>query len=110
MCTIKSPREIDRIFREAERSAHPLLVALATATPDGRGPCGRVVVVAGKRLGIAVLRNRSKRVLREAVRRAGGPWRGFDVVLVAKTPVATATPADIDMALRSVLRKLGVLS
>ena len=74
MTTIKSSREIDMVFRTATRVAHPLLIALIAQTPEGRGPQGRVAFIAGKRLGGAVLRNRSRRVLREAARRAGAPW------------------------------------
>ena len=33
-------------------------------------------------------RNRAKRVLREAARAVGGPWEGFDVVLMAKAATA----------------------
>jgi ribonuclease P protein component len=66
------------------------------------------VFVAGKKLGGAVMRNRCKRVLREAVRRAGGPWDGHDIALVARAKAATAMPADLDTSLREGLRKAGV--
>jgi RNase P protein component len=54
------------------------------------------------------MRNRCKRVLRDAVRRAGGPWDGFDVALVARAKAATAPPAALDGALREGLLKAGV--
>jgi ribonuclease P protein component len=109
MSTIKSSREIDVIFNGATRVAHPLLIALIAKTPEGRGPHGRVAFVAGKRLGGAVLRNRCRRVLREAARRASVPWPGNDIVLIARPGTATATPATLDVALRSILAKAGLL-
>jgi len=99
MSTIKSSREIDSIFRDSRRVAHPLVIALIAKTPEGRGPGGRVAFVAGKRLGNAVTRNRSKRVLRAAARRAGAPWPGHDVVLIATVRTKTATEGDLDKAL-----------
>jgi len=98
MSTIKSSREIDSIFRDSRRVAHPLVIALIAKTPEGRGPGGRVAFVAGKRLGNAVARNRSKRVLRAAARRAGAPWPGHDVVLIATARTGTASGGDLDKA------------
>jgi ribonuclease P protein component len=108
MSTIKSTREIDTIFRTATRVAHPLLIALVTRTPEERGRSGRVAFIAGKKLGGAVLRNRCRRVLRETVRRADGPWAGFDLALIARPGTATATPAALDAALGSILSRAGL--
>ena len=108
MLTITSSSDIDALFREGQRAAHPLLVVLEAPTPAGRPAEGRVVFVAGKRIGDAVLRNRCKRVLREAVRRAGGPWPARDMALVARTETATARPEALDAALARALTRLGV--
>ena len=59
-------RHVDVHVRDREDSASP-----------------RATVVAGKRVGSAVHRNRAKRRLRAAIRQAGVPV-GRDVVLVAK--------------------------
>ena len=98
LSTIKSSREIDAIFRDSQRVAHPLVTALISSTPEGRGLEGRVAFIAGKRLGNAVVRNRSKRVLREAAKRAGVPWAGVDVVLIASAQTRTAASRDLDKA------------
>lgn len=108
MSTIKSSREIDAVFRSAQRSAQPSVIVLASRTPDGRGPEGRVAFVAGKKTGNAVRRNRSKRVLREAVRRTGGPWGGYDIVVIARANTHSATPEGLDHELRRALARLGV--
>ena len=80
------------MFREGKRVSHPLVIALIRKTPTQRGPGGRVAFVAGKKLGGAVLRNRARRVLREAARLAGAPWNGTDVVLIARSDTASAPP------------------
>ena len=108
MRTIRSSREIDAMFRAARKASNPLLMVLANPTPHEGAAEGRVAFVAGKRLGNAVWRNRSKRVLREAARRAGGPWAGLDVILIARAGTANATPRELDSALVSALRRAGV--
>jgi ribonuclease P protein component len=109
MSTIKSTREIDAIFRTATRIAHPTLIALVARTPEGRGHTGRVAFIAGKKLGGAVLRNRCRRVLREAARRAGAPWTGYDVALIARSGTATATVDELDTALANIVTRAGFM-
>jgi ribonuclease P protein component len=108
MGTIKSSREIDNVFREAKRSAHPLIIVLVTSTPEGRGRTGRVAFIAGKKLGNAVIRNRSKRVLREAARRCKGPWEGYDILLIARPSTRDAASEELETALQAQLSRLGV--
>jgi ribonuclease P protein component len=108
MRTLKAPSEIDALFKTGRRGGTDLILVLSTTTPAQRGPEGRVLFVAGKKLGGAVVRNRSKRVLREAVRRAGGPWPTFDVALVARPLTKSAGPDALDEALRTALRRAGV--
>lgn len=108
MCTIRSSKEIDAVFRSARRVSHPLLIALVAQTPPGRGHSGRVAFIAGKRMGGAVVRNRAKRVMRAAAARAHGPWPGYDVLLVARPATARAGAAELDAALASLVRRSGI--
>jgi ribonuclease P protein component len=108
MRTIKSTREIDTLFKEGRRASSPLLTALSRPIDDRRGPAGRVAFIAGKKLGGAVVRNRCKRVLRAGAARAGGPWAGLDVVLIARAGLATAAVDDVDAAFGDIMRRLGL--
>lgn len=107
--TIKSSREIDEVFRSGTRYATQLIVMLVMNTPDRRGLQGRVAFVAGKRMGTAVTRNRAKRVMRAAVQRAGGPWPGRDVVLIAQAKTPGAAAQDLDRALATATTKAGLV-
>lgn len=106
METIRASGEIDRLFREGRRVAHPLVTVLVAPREDGQ--TGRVAVVAGRKIGGAVRRNRAKRVLREACRRAGGPWQGVDVVLAARSQTGDATPQELDAAIAGALGRADV--
>ena len=108
MRTLTANNEIDRLFAGGRRASHPALLVLAAPTPEGGDPDGRVVFVAGKRLGGAIIRNRSKRVMREMVRRSHADVRGWDVALVARSSTAGAGPATLDRAYAEALGKLGI--
>ena len=55
----------------------------------------RVAVVAGKRVGGAVQRNRARRVLKAAWRQVAEATRGSDAVLVARAPIVGAKSQDL---------------
>jgi len=69
--------------------------------PDGPSArSARLTVVASRRVGNAVQRNRAKRLLREAARCQ--PWReDVDVVLVARAACVDSGLADVSDELRS---------
>jgi ribonuclease P protein component len=108
--TLISRGDIDTLFRHGRRSSSRLLVILASPTPGSGDPRGRVVFIAGKKLGGAVVRNRCKRVMREMVRRAAGPWPGKDIAVIARPGTRSASPAELDGDLQAGLRGAGVVS
>lgn len=106
--TIKSSGEIDSLFAHGTRASNARVAILVSPTPPERGPSGRVVVIAGKKIGSAVVRNRARRVLRESVRRIGGPWPGYDVAVIARTRTASEPPEALDKAICDTLLKAGI--
>jgi ribonuclease P protein component len=110
LVTVRSSREIDGLFGRGVRSADDLLTVFAAQSPSEAALSGRLAFIAGKKLGNAVVRNRCKRVMREAARRAGGPWAGHDVALIARSGLLRASAADVDRSLARHVSRLGVTS
>lgn len=93
--------------RSSTTKMHPLLVARYLPNDLGRTRFG---LSTGRRVGPAVVRNRIRRRLRAAIRaHAAGLEPGWDVLLVARPPSATAGYADLEGALRRVLGAAKVL-
>jgi len=79
---------------------HTVIFLFASPEPDGVS----VGVVAGKRVGNAVKRNRAKRLLREAARRNAARWPSNHwVVLVAKSSIVTRNADDVEREIRRAL-------
>jgi len=76
--------------------------------PEAAG--GRVGVIAGRRVGSAVVRNRAKRLLRETYRlwqrRLSKP---ADVVLVARKSIAGKTRREVERDFLRALKRAGLL-
>jgi ribonuclease P protein component len=65
----------------------------------------------GKRIGKAVARNHTKRLLRETVRQRLPAIRpGYDLILIARAPIATATLREVAAAVEQLLRRSQLMS
>ncbi len=106
MKTIKSKRDFERVFARGRRYNDALL--RIRVAPLDEGDPGRVAFVAAKRLGNAVFRNRCKRVLREAARRASLPADGYDVILFSTPQTHGSTPEQVARVLERLLTRAGV--
>lgn len=101
---LRAGREIRRVF-EAGRSTATRWVALHWVA-NGLDRT-RVAVVAGRRVGKAVRRNRVRRLLREAIRRRADRLpAGYDLVLVARGAAAAADLAQLTDALDMLLERM----
>ncbi len=101
---LRSSREVFEVLRGGRRRAGR--VAVVHASPSEL-PLARLTVVASRKVGSAVRRNRAKRLLREAARRVA--WApGHDVVLVARADTAVAHPRDVAAEVRELAQHLGL--
>ena len=90
MKTIKSSAEISDIFENGRRVNTPEMSLIVLRNLNQHDHDGRVAFIAGKRLGNAVWRNRAKRRMRAVCMQLGGPFKGYDVVFLAKRSVTGA--------------------
>lgn len=106
---LRAHREIQALFRDGARLESARFVLLWSRSPGPR----RAGVVASRRLGGSVQRNRARRRLREAYRRGKGllPPAGISLLFVAR-PRALEGPfaelvAEVAERLRQVARRRG---
>jgi ribonuclease P protein component len=92
-----------RVRKQGRSWSHPLL---ALAVNPNELATSRFGFVVSKRVGGAVVRNRVKRRMREVVRhRLGEIPAGWDVVLIARAPIAEARFAAIEAAVAQLLAR-----
>ncbi len=102
--------EFARVRRYGRSSSTRLLVLAILQNNLEHNRYGFVV---GKRVGKAVVRNRVRRWLREAVRTLEPHLRsGYDVVIIARGPIASpeVTYPDVLETLRSLCKRVGLVS
>lgn len=91
-----------RVLRTGRRVSGNLTVVHALPSDEGNG---RIAVVASRRVGGAVQRNRAKRVIRAALREVQVP-RGLDLVVVARPTAAASTSPQVLTELHQTLGRL----
>jgi len=104
--TVKSANEISFLFDKALRSNQRTVVILCAQEEKERDQQGRVAYVAGQKLGNAPIRNRAKRLIREAAKMAKAPWQGLRVVIIAREACLHAEFEDICQDIKRGIAKL----
>ena len=100
--------DFKRVRRTGKSYAHPFVVLV---TQVSETPRVRVGVTAGRSVGGAVQRNRAKRILREAMRPLIPElFPGWDLVLIARPALLSATLQEVRQVLTSSLRRAKIIS
>jgi ribonuclease P protein component len=103
---LRDGRDVVAVLQGRRQRAGQLAVLHVRTERSAGAP--RVAVVASRRVGDAVSRNRAKRVLREAARHVA--WApGTDVVLVARGSCATSPMGVVRDEVERLAGELGVL-
>ncbi len=106
--------DFKRVRRSGKSYAHPLVVLIVQTHDKRSSPVGqprvKVGVTAGRTVGTAVYRNRSKRLLREAMRTLiPNIASGLDLILIARPGLTSATLEDTRQALLNLLQRAQIL-
>jgi len=100
--------DFKRVRRSGKSYAHPLVVLIVKKNDH---PQVRVGVAAGRSVGTAVIRNRAKRLLREAIRTLiPNIASNLDLILIARAGLATATLQDTRQALENLLQRAQIIN
>ena len=95
--------DFQRVRQQGNSWANKLVVLCALPNDLKHSRFG---FVASRRIGTAVVRNRVRRRMREAVRlRLTSVAEGWDVVFIARSAVVPATYAEVSGAVEDVLRR-----
>jgi len=102
---LRSRDEFTAVQRHGRRVATRYLILLACPNTLGRDRLG---IIASRRLGGAVVRNRAKRRIREMFRHrsTASTERGFDLVAIPKLDMTSAPFAAVESAFCSALDRL----
>ncbi|MCX7779373.1 MAG: ribonuclease P protein component [Negativicutes bacterium] len=105
---LRQNRQFQAVYKSGKSYANRFLVLYVLPRPSAKRQVGFAV---GKRLGGAVVRNRVKRLLREAFRLNQHRFKsGMDLVLIARQPVLHLEFADVVKALLDVAGKANILA
>jgi ribonuclease P protein component len=100
--------DFKRVRRSGKSYAHPLVVLIVQAHEQPRLKVG---VAAGRTVGTAVHRNRSKRLLREAMRTLMPDIASnLDLILIARPGLVTATLEETRQALLNLLQRAKIFT
>ncbi len=105
---IKQNFEFRRAYNKGKCFVSPYLVTYCFKKKYGGIKIG---ITSGKKIGKAVVRNRCRRVIREAFRSLYGNTRGnWDIVFVARTATVYKKSTEIAVIMKKQLTEAGVLN
>jgi len=105
LARLKKRAEFLHVAAKGRRCTTPGLILQALPQASAHEP--RVGFTASRRVGIAVARNRARRRLREAARRAAPHARPGDYVLIAREATLKRPFAELVADLETALKRLG---
>ena len=101
-------KDFQRVRQYGKNYAHPLIVLIVA--PNNL-EWARFGITAGRSIGNAVQRNRSKRLLRAAVNTLLiNISSGYDVILIARRALLEANYQQVEGALKDLLQQAGLLN
>ena len=105
--SLRRGADFQQVWDEGKSFSHPRVILRVRG--NGTEAC-RFGFVAGKKIGKATVRNRAKRLMREAVRqRLPMIVPGWDLILIARSGAAGSEFKETERAVESVLRRASLI-
>ncbi len=105
--TITSNRDYQRIYHRGRSLVSPVLVTYALKNKNNNL---RIGITTSKKVGKAVRRNRSRRVIRAALYNIGADQSApYDIIFVARTRTSFVKSYEVEKYMREHLTQLGIL-
>lgn len=106
--TITSNRDFQRIYHRGKSLVSPVLVTYAIKTKNNNL---RIGITTSKKVGKAVKRNHSRRLIRAAFANIHPNMSlSYDIIFVARTRTAYCKSYEVEKYMREHLHQLGILS
>lgn len=104
--TLKENRDFSRLYRRGKSYVSPVLVTYVLKNKNNNLKFG---ITTGKKIGNAVKRSRSRRIIRAAFRCVSPELKkGYDFIFVARSKTPFVKSTDIEIAMREHLKKAGL--
>lgn len=104
---LRENKDFRRLYAKGKSVVSPALVTYVLKNRVGHVRMG---ITTSKKIGKAVQRNRSRRVIREAYRQLNLPsQKSFDIVFVARKKTSKMKTGDVASTMKSQIEKLGLL-
>ena len=108
--TLKENTDFNRVYYRGKSSAKPQLVVYSLK--NRLGVC-RIGITTSKKIGNAVERNRSRRIIRAAfqsvIKEFDFEGKGYDFVFVARTKTKYLKAHQVEKAMTELLEKVGAV-
>lgn len=109
---LRKNQEFRNVYRRGKSWANKILVVYklknSRNVKDGQ-PFNRIGISVSKKVGKSVVRSRVKRLIQESARLSQEETaKGYDLVFVARNPIADKTFKEVQSSVRSLYRKAGL--
>ena len=103
-------RDFRRLYARGSSNANPALVVY---TMRNRAGICRIGITSSKKIGNAVERNKSRRLIRAAFREVYKEYekqlQGYDIVFVARVKTRYKKSTELETVMKDCLKKIGVI-